>query len=390
MSQSMPADVTPWDGQAVFREKKCINCHPVNGVGGRGGPDLRKDIYYGTYLELASLMWNHYPKMSKRMSKLGTEYPALTEEEMSQLIIYLTYQRYLSEPGSEFTGRKLLESKKCFSCHKFGGKGGDIGPDISQNNSHLSPLLLVETMWNHGPDMIDIFEEYQIERPKFYGTDITNLAAGIRSFMPPATSVPVDLYDLGDPVSGKTLVVEKGCLLCHSVRGEGNDLAADFAEITLDYSVTQIAGSMWNHGPEMWKIMKSEGINIPKFEKGEMADVIAFLYFLNFEDKPGNPKTGYEILQKNKCFTCHTLEDEKDKVRLVKAGDHIQDSPMAMIAAMWNHAPAMEKKIKELPWNDRIGWPKLNPEDMTHLYAYFKSLPHPATNIPKSETKKRR
>ncbi|MFQ6609602.1 MAG: c-type cytochrome, partial [Fidelibacterota bacterium] len=69
MTQSGKAIGTPWDGEEVFNAKGCNNCHSVNGVGGRGGPDLRKDVYYGTYLELASLMWNHYPKMSRKMNK---------------------------------------------------------------------------------------------------------------------------------------------------------------------------------------------------------------------------------------------------------------------------------------------------------------------------------
>ena len=206
ISQSGKRVGSPWEGQVIFNDKGCNNCHPVNGVGGRGGPDLRKDVYYGTYLELASLMWNHYPKMSKKMNKQGSEYPKLTEKEMSLLITYLSYQRYLGEPGSEFTGRKLLEEKGCFSCHKFGGKGADIGPDISQKNTHLSPLLLAEYMWNHGPDMMDIFEKYQIKRPQFSGNDIAHLASGIRSFMPPARSVPGELYVLGDVEHGDKLI----------------------------------------------------------------------------------------------------------------------------------------------------------------------------------------
>ena len=282
LPQTANSEEARWEGKAVFENKGCLNCHPVNGIGGKGGPDLRKDVYYGTYLELASLMWNHYPKMARKMDKMETKYPMLSEQEMSNLITYLSFQRYLGEPGSDFTGRKLLKSKGCFSCHRFGGKGKDIGPDIGKRDNYLSPLALVESMWNHGPDMMEIFEELDLNRPLFHGNDIAHLASGIRSFMPPASSFPTDLYNMGNPVSGEKLVHLKGCLNCHSVRGEGKGLASDFAETSIDYSVTQIAGEMWNHAPEMWKLMKSENISIPKFEKGEMADVISFLYFLNF------------------------------------------------------------------------------------------------------------
>jgi hypothetical protein len=49
---------------------------------------------------------------------------------------------------------------------------------------------------------------------------------------------------------------------------------------------------MWNHGPEMWLEMKERGIERPDFNGEEMADVIAYLYFLKFVDQPGNPVEG--------------------------------------------------------------------------------------------------
>jgi hypothetical protein len=45
-------------------------------------------------------------------------------------------------------------------------------------------------------------------------------------------------------------------------------------------------------------------------------------------------------------------------------------SPMAMIAAMWNHAPAMD----ELRAAAKLRWPELNGRDMANIYAYFQSL----------------
>ncbi|NIT61884.1 MAG: c-type cytochrome, partial [Aliifodinibius sp.] len=117
------------------------------GKGGKGGPDLGEQKFYGTYLELASLMWNHFPKMFEKMQETGYQFPEFTEEEMSQLIAYISFIRYMGEPGNEYKGKKLLKSKGCMSCHKFGGAGEDIGPDISAKEEYLSPISLLETMW---------------------------------------------------------------------------------------------------------------------------------------------------------------------------------------------------------------------------------------------------
>ncbi|NIT61885.1 MAG: c-type cytochrome, partial [Aliifodinibius sp.] len=41
------------------------------------------------------------------------------------------------------------------------------------------------------------------------------------------TKVPVGSFELGDPVKGKKLSEEKGCLHCHSIGGEGGTLGPD-------------------------------------------------------------------------------------------------------------------------------------------------------------------
>ena len=46
---------------------------------------------------------------------------------------------------------------------------------------------------------------------------------------------------------------------------------------------------MWNKGPAVLGKMSQTPIGIPKFTPKEMADLIAYLYFLHFIDEPGNP-----------------------------------------------------------------------------------------------------
>ncbi len=357
---------TPWSGRDVFRNKGCAKCHSVHGEGGDEGPDLGEKRFYGTRLQLAALMWNHVPEMIEEMEEHKYEFPRLNGEEMGELITYLCYQRYAGDEGNERTGRKLLGKKNCVLCHTFGGEGGDIGPDISSSDEYLSPLKMVTSMWNHGPDMMPYFQEHGVKRPTFKQGEIVHLAAGIRSYMRPM-KVPLGSHELGDAENGMVLVREKGCLHCHAVSGDGGDIAPDFTDLEFDCSVTEIAGRMWNHGPKMWESMKEENVAFPTLAVSEMADLLAYLFAIGLEDGLGNPEKGAHIVQKE-CSGCHAVTDggvapEMESVAGMK-------SPLEMIVAMWNHAPEIRKKQIE----KHVAWPELNDRQMAHLFAYLKSI----------------
>ncbi len=359
-----------WEGRRIFRQKGCAECHSVFGNDGKGGPDLGRERFYGTYLELAARMWNHFPKMYERMRDTGVSFPEINPKEMEQLVTYISFLRYIGEPGKEHRGRKLL-SESCMKCHKFGGSGGDIGPDFTANNEYMSSVQLLETMWNHGPDMMGVFEEHDIKRPIFKGSDMEDILTAIRSYVTTA-KIPPEAYAMGDPASGETLYHAKGCDQCHSYRGVGGTLGPDFADMRLDRSATQIAGEMWNHGPQMWKIMQREGISVPAFKKGEMADIVAYLYALKLADEPGNPERGRRIIDDKKCLSCHSLQGRGGSVSEDLASLGAVGSPLEMIAAMWNHAPAMREKQRE----KKLKWPELKARDMADLYAFLAGITH--------------
>ena len=369
VAQSNTEPGSQYLGKIVFKEKGCEQCHTVFGKGGKGGPDLGEHKFYGTYLELAATMWNHFPQMSKKMRKSEKQFPKFSETEMLQIVDYLSFVRYRGEPGNVFRGRKLLKSMRCTTCHKFGGEGGDIGPDISAKQEFISPLRLVEAMWNHGPDMMELFEENNIKRPEFKGNDIVHISAAIQSHMSP-TKVPIDSYSIGNCDNGARLIREKGCLHCHSVQGAGGTIGPDFNDLYFDYTVLMIAGKMWNHGPKMWEAMKLENIPIPVFQRGEMCDIIAYMYRLNLEDAPGDVEKGKQLIDEKHCLSCHSINNEGSDLAMDFTVMKRSNSPMAMIAVMWNHAPAMEERRAAA----KLKWPELNGRDMANIYAYFKSL----------------
>jgi cytochrome c551/c552 len=356
-------------GLAVFREKGCVLCHPVYGRGGKGAPDLGKRQFYGTHLELAAKMWNHFPKMYAKMQKMDHKFEELAPEEMVSLLDYLSFIRYIGEPGSEYQGRKLIASKGCKKCHRFGGDGGDIGPEIGAKDEYLSPLKFVEAMWNHGPEMHELFEENDIKRPKFKRHEIIDIAYAVRAYTV-TSNVPLGSYDIGNPEQGARLSREKGCMVCHSYRGEGGDLAVDFDDVDFNRSVTEIAGEMWNHAPEMWNVMKDRDIAIPRFAEGEMADILAYLYTLKVNDNPGDAGKGPKIIENKGCLKCHSLAGEGGEISADLATVSLLDSPQGMISAMWNHAPAMQDEQVQ----QKMKWVMFKGQELADLYAFLRSV----------------
>jgi len=358
-----------WQGRELFKNKGCILCHSIRGQGGTEGPDLSESKFYGTRLELAALMWNHIPEMLNKMHESDIRYPEITSAEMMNIIDYLCFMRYKGEKGSEFTGRKLLKSKGCIFCHKFGTEGGDIGPNISEKKEYISPIMLVEAMWNHGPKMKAIFRKNNIDRPNFEGNDIINIAEAIKSYMSPTKIIPGS-FAVGDPQRGKELTEKKGCMYCHSFRGTGGESGPDFDDVDMNYSVIEIAGKMWNHEPNMWDAANEKGIAFPVFESGEMADVVAYIYELKLTDKPGNGDRGLETLTQQGCLKCHSINGKGGDIATDLAEMDVINSPLDMVSAMWNHAPDMKEEIIE----NKRDWPKLNAEEMSNIFTYLNTF----------------
>jgi len=354
----------PLQGRIVFEEKGCIECHAIGGYGGTAGPSLSSDLYFGSVLELATIIWNHTPQMNRKFRQMRVERPQFTEKEMLDLFGFLYYLRYLGEPGGLAKGKKLLETKGCVSCHSLGESGGSVGPAFESITHTASPLYIVQAMWNHVPGMKEQIEKSKLLYPMLTGQDIADLTVYIRQAAINGSQggmVP------GDPKKGRDVFWAKGCNSCH-MAGEGvkRILAPNLSRIQLKKSVTETASLMWNHGPMMAEKMKSESIEWPKFEGNEMADLIAYLYFLDFEDKPGDGKKGGGAFQSRGCGACHEKGGSGKGPDLTNI-THF-NSPIRMIQLMWNHAAGMEDML--IAQNKH--WPELTSDEMRNLYTYLK------------------
>ena len=372
LSVLLPAD--PLEGSRLFTGKGCIRCHAVHGAGGTRGPDLGRRILNRPLLEIAGVMWNHSPAMEQVFHEKRVPRPRFEPGEMASLLSFLYYLGSLDPPGDAATGARLFSQKGCEICHSLRGKGGSVGPRLDKYSRYASPLFLTAALWNHGKRMAETMERLNVPRPTFQGTDIPDLLAYIRSAGGGTERVYVAP---GKPKEGEALFTKKHCVECHSVGGHGGKVGPDLG-LTLKGSLMRIAGSMWNHGPQMWAKMAERGIEVPLLSTQEMSDLISYLYFFQFIDQPGDARRGLVVYKEKRCGTCHALRGVGEKVGPDLATVENLDTSLEVITGMWNHAATMEQVMV----GANVAWPVLQGGEMADLIAYLLqargSAPRPA------------
>lgn len=360
----------PLAGERVFNAKGCVKCHAVNGAGGKVGPDLARALRPRTFYDLAAALWNHAPRMADRMRQLGIARPQLDARAGADLAAYLFTLGYFDRPGNAQAGRRLFTEKRCVVCHKVGTTGGAIGPALDGLKPLASPIYLAAAMWNHGPQMAELMEREKITRPTFMGSELVDLIAYINSASPKASRAP--LYVLpGRADEGGRLFVQKRCVECHSMGGQGDPIVPSLAERALHRSLTEFAAAMWNKAPAMYQAMASRpGGSVPQLRPEEMADIVAFLYAARYFKQAGDPHNGAIVATNKGCLNCHGLYGERGKVASDLSAASGLDTPAGVLSALWNHSFIADPRTER----EKTPWPTFRGEDMADLVAYLRAF----------------
>jgi len=352
----------PLDGRFVFENKRCHACHGVAGGEHAIAPRLAESSFDGSFLDLGAALWNHVPGMSVSLEASGLPWPELSEREAASLVAFLYFVDYLGRPGDPQEGAEVFSARGCSACHSAGGGDRGVGPDLADLTRFPSPLFVAQATWNHGPAMFATMQRRGIDPPNFEEGDLADLSAFIRQKAPPGPRERV-LLAPGNPNEGRKLFTAKGCASCHGKDargGEGPDLTA----VDLHRSADGIAGTMWNHALAMNSTMRQRGMDWPAFTTPELADLVAFLYFLPFGDTGGDAELGARVFVDQGCASCHT-DPEAPHAGPDLAG--AAGTPEALVAEMWNHAALMKRAIL----NEGRPWPELTGEQLRHLFAYL-------------------
>jgi putative heme-binding domain-containing protein len=128
-------------GQRIF-DAQCAWCHGNGGDGGTG-PNLHGKLRHATTLaSIVDIITKGIP---------GTEMPSfrLTERETKQAATYvlsLTRSSPKAGSGNAERGAALYQSSGCGSCHVVEGRGGILGPELTDIGGRRGGVYLREAI----------------------------------------------------------------------------------------------------------------------------------------------------------------------------------------------------------------------------------------------------
>ena len=171
--------------------------------------------------------------------------------------------------GDAARGGELFAAKACARCHRPRGEPG-VGPPLEEVRRPQGALELAGRLWNHAPAMFAAVRDKGLEWPQVSLAEIQDLMAYLQA--DPARDPQPDLF------RGETLLVRKGCLKCHRLKGEGGRVGPDLGERRASYgSAAAWAARMWVHTPRMAEKARELGVLYPRFVDDEMDNLVGFL-----------------------------------------------------------------------------------------------------------------
>ena len=172
----------------------------------------------------------------------------------------------------------------------------------------------------------------------------------------------------GDPISGRRIFVDHGCVRCHSIWGNGGTLGPDFALVGAGRSLQQLAGLFWNHTPRMIDTVRDEGLPWPLFSEEDLADIISYIYYVKLFDESGDPDAGERWFRQKRCVQCHTLGDIGGGTGPALDSYARYVAPIMLAAGMWNSGPAMRaaQSAQAVPITTFVG------RELSDIHAYIR------------------
>jgi len=347
----------PVEGNAVFRNKGCVQCHDAGALATVSGEHSSSQ----PLPTLVTAMWNHAPRMFEAMREKSMPYPDLSYDEAGQLVAYLCLSRLMDEPGDPERGAKLFEVRQCARCH---GVAGGAAPTVSQLASTDDLVIWTQRLWNHASVMQERMQQIGVSWPRFEKNDLRDLFAYVRHDGHDSHRAIVT----ADPDRGWRVFQEKGCIECHGISRGSEHVAADFGPSRdLPPTYSQFAASMLNHFPTMQRAIAAKGTKAPVFGEGEMADVTVFLYGLHYLEPSGSPQVGGSVFGWRGCAQCHGKNAEGTRAGPALRGRGQAYTSVRLASALWHHGARMYADTRALGQP----WPSLLPSDVGDLLAFL-------------------
>jgi cytochrome c2 len=172
-------------------------------------------------------------------------------------------------PGEAARGRELFAAKHCARCHVPRPQQG-VGPALEALRRPQGADELAGRLWNHAPAMFTVLTQEAIEWPQIGESEMADLMAYLQA--EPARDPAPDL------ARGQVALIAKGCLKCHSWKGEGARAAADLAKRRGRLApAARWGATLWSHTPRMAAAALQRGVLYPRFSGPEMGNLLGYL-----------------------------------------------------------------------------------------------------------------
>jgi sulfur oxidation c-type cytochrome SoxX len=371
-------------GQQVFDAVGCRGCHAVHGRGGNLGPDLSDEGARGRSRQWLKTQIRD-PKANNLQSQMFP-FDYLSDQQVSDLVDYLesltpTSMKPVvpSAPGAPASlspgakqGKQLFEKVGCLGCHMVNGKGGRLGPDLSNaaNEGHSRQWF-----------------ETQIRNPKAHDPQSSMPAFGqlsdqqisdivdyletlsTKSSAAGAPSAPSTPSLSAGAQQGKQLFDKVGCLGCHMVNGKGGRLGPDLSNAaneghSREWLRTQIRNPK-AHDPQS---------SMPGF--GQLSDqqisgIVDYLETLSTKGKPsgeGSQQRGRLLFETLACQECHMVGGKGGTV-----GPDLSDEGNKGRSREWLKTQIRNPRAHTLQ-TSMPAWGNLSEQQVDDLVDYLENL----------------
>ena len=263
-------------GKQVFVSKRCAQCHGIRSAIPGGGPPVDQWGSLLAPIALARQMWNHAAQMQTTMAARKIQWPRLTAEEFTDLLVYLQNLPETRGRTGEFAmparddGESLFKEKGCAHCHQ-----GKLAIETRPVTGTVTDFVVA--MWNHAEKMWAYSRKTGQAPPQLDEGEMSQIVAYlwyIRLFAEP-----------GNAEQGRRVFERKQCAACHEDPASGApNLPSALGSRTDPLRPFSMVSILWRHGPAMLASMKAKNIAWPRFMRAEMADLTEHLNSSRFRD----------------------------------------------------------------------------------------------------------
>ncbi|MGP0071916.1 MAG: c-type cytochrome [Bryobacteraceae bacterium] len=249
-------------GKRAFESRGCQGCHGLASAVNPNAKPVSKWASLSDPIALLEAMWNHRAEMQAGAAAKGTSPPRITAQELTDMLVYL---RNLPDTRTQKTGvfriepaasgDAVFQSAGCEKCHK------SVAALATSVQGETLTEIAAE-MWNHAPLMAAA------------GAPAVKLAPGQMRDLVSAFWATKFFTNSGHPESGSRVFAAKNCTVCHNDASSG---APRLPAAGRQFSGASMVSVLWRHGPRMLDLMKSKGLEWPRFDGAQMADLIAYL-----------------------------------------------------------------------------------------------------------------